>query len=87
MAKIIAFVDAHAANANSVHGRAYRAVNATLNNLGTKFNNAHNYLETFRAQALTDNRVQRNAAALTDAAIRAFTPKIASGKTAALLYA
>ena len=85
------FFEAHQAEANSVKGRAYRAVNTVLNGLAQKFTQAHGFVAQFRAQAMTGNRVQRHSvvgqALEHDAAIQAFSTKGINGKTAALAYA
>src|SRR6266511_2165129 len=90
------FVDEHEAEANSIKGRAYQAVNAALHNVFEKYANAHGlgFVGNFKAQAITDNRIQRHlpapvgtGALADDDAIRALQAKIVSGKTAALAYA
>ena len=88
---INAYFEAHQAEANSVKGRAYQAVNAALNNLAQKFTQAHGFVAQFRAQAMTGNRVQRHSVAgqplENDPAVQAFSTKGIDGKTAALAYA
>ena len=92
------FVDAHEAEANSIKGRAYQAVNAALHNVFEKYANAHGlgFVGNFKNQAITDNKVQRHLPNATyggddtladDAAIRALATKGLNGKTAALAYA
>ena len=89
--KINAFFTAHELDNDSVRGRAWQAINAALNGMSDKFKDAHhNYVGVFKAQALTDNRIQRATTAGTlpnDAAIRGYANKIADAKTAGLLYA
>ena len=91
-----AFIDEHAADNDSVKGRAYRAVNAALHNVIEKYAAEHNlgFVSSFKAQALTDNRIQRHLPApigdgtlADDPAIRAFSTKGLNAKTAALAYA
>ena len=92
------FVDEHEAEANSIKGRAYQAVNAALNDVFEKYAEAHGlgFVGNFKKQAITDNRVQRrlpvagyggDGTLANDAAIRAFATKGLSGKTTALAYA
>jgi len=92
------FVDEHEAEANSIKGQAYQAVNAALHDVFERYAEAHGlgFVGNFKKQAITDNKVQRKLPNATyggdgtlanDAAIRALATKGLNGKTAALAYA
>ena len=90
-AAVSEFVDAHRAEANSIKGHAYQAVNTALNNVAQKVGTTHGFVGQFRAQAITNNRIARHSVAgqalENDPAIQAFATKGIDGKTAGLAYA